>query len=161
METFSQIKQRELRRTGIKKQLAVCFLILDSIPSTSVTGGGLLQSLAVIERNVRMLTREYQLMYHHAGDFDERQFLTSNEIGTPARMPSQYLDYYEFDGRAGVYPTLRRYAYLTSSYSHPRYAGTSSCKRITLLDYFLLTCFLSREQHLEHLWPQHYKLSLG
>jgi len=107
METFSQIKQRELRRTGIKKQLAVCFLILDSIPSTSVTGGGLLQSLAVIERNVRMLTREYQLMYHHAGDFDERQFLTSNEIGTPARMPSQYLDYYEFDGRAGLYPTLR------------------------------------------------------
>lgn len=106
--SYSQKKLRDgdilsdkAERTKKRYPLCVFLFSLDLSYSVSVTGGGLLHSFAVIERNVRMLTREYQLIYHHAGDFDERQFLASNEVGTPTRMAAQYVDYYEFDTKAG------------------------------------------------------------
>jgi hypothetical protein len=43
-------------------------------------GGGALQK-AIVEKNLRVLNREYELMYHRKGDIDERQFLTSDAIG--------------------------------------------------------------------------------
>ncbi|KAL6072726.1 Retinoblastoma-like protein 1 [Balamuthia mandrillaris] len=55
----------------------------------------------MIKKCNQQLAREYEIMYHRVGDFDERLLLANDDqIGTPSRISTQYLRYYDYNASA-------------------------------------------------------------
>lgn len=62
------------------------------------TGDSLAFDRPTLKRWSTMMARDYEIMFHSQGDFDERLFLTApQEVGTPSRVGENYGHYYDYD----------------------------------------------------------------